>query len=215
MADYINPIKYTYSMIKVYKEFDAIQWNGENTNEITSKLNVINIIGIDKSSLPPQPDTIIVSSQEGNFTIKVSNWLVYSPYKDQWKVYADEEFQSTFKTLEQVSTYFNELEKERIDKSFVSIPDVINAFQWIEINQTEIQYFMRDLSDDTQCGMGFDLDTKDNDTKLYIHTYTYTDIGRHLEFELNPSDWLVYDCVKQSFNKYINSGFEAILRFIK
>lgn len=180
-------------MIKVYKEFEAIQYIGTNSDEFEKLFTKYNI----------------------REAIKVSDWLVYSPYKDIWKVYTDAEFEKDFKALEQLNTNFKELEKERIENSFVSVPNTIEAFQWIEINEDEIDSFLIKLSKVTKCAMSVDIFTKDNGVKLYVHTYTYTDIGRHLDFELNPSDWLVYDCVKQSFNKYINSGFEAILRFIK
>lgn len=180
-------------MIKVYKQFDAIQYIGTNQNEFSELLTKYNIF---------EP-------------VAISDWLVYSPYKDQWKVYTDKEFNKDFKTLEQLNTNFKELEKERIENSFVSVPNTIEAFQWIEINEDEIDSFLIKLSKVTKCAMSVDIFTKDNGVKLYAHTYTYTDIGRHLDFELNPLDWLVYDCIKQSFNKYTNSEFEAILRFVK
>jgi predicted nucleotide-binding protein (sugar kinase/HSP70/actin superfamily) len=89
-------------MIKVYKEFDAIQWNGKNTNEIVSRLNIIGIVSIDKLSYPSQPKSIIIDSQEGRFVINLSDWLVYSPYKQIWKKYTNEEFKKDFKTKEEL-----------------------------------------------------------------------------------------------------------------
>jgi len=180
-------------MINVYKQFKAIQWSGDNGKEI---LRETGKIPFDWGMMP-------------------IDWIVYSHSKDIWKVYTDTEFERDFKTLEQINTHFKELEKERIDKSFVSIPNILDAFQWIEINMNEINSFIYKLTNATNCAMGIEVYRKHDNINLYVGTYTYTDIARRLQFELNPSDWLVYDCKKQSFAKYTNIEFEAILKFIQ
>ena len=67
-------------MIKVYKEFEAVQYDGSNSDEI-------------KDAIGFEPSV---------FGAEVSDWLVYSPYKKRWKKYTNEEFKRDFKTYYQL-----------------------------------------------------------------------------------------------------------------
>lgn len=81
-------------MIKVYKEFDAIQWNGENTDEITSLEAVTNHINNVDSITLIFEDYIEITIQR--VTLNITDWLVFSPYKQRWKKYTNEEFKRDF-----------------------------------------------------------------------------------------------------------------------
>jgi hypothetical protein len=78
--------------IKVYKNYRAIQYNQENLDAVNELLDSFNLNSIDRSFFSPM----------GFIHIKPGDWLVYSPYKEKWKKYTDEEFQQDFKTLEHI-----------------------------------------------------------------------------------------------------------------
>lgn len=83
-------------METVYKSYKAIQWNGEDKESFKIDLDmyIFNII-IEDDGTP--------TLQINYYTdIKLTNWLVYSPYKYKWKVYTNSEYISTFKTLKQI-----------------------------------------------------------------------------------------------------------------
>ena len=89
-------------MINVYKEFDAIQFDGSNNYDIYNRNGVCSVVN--------NPMYITLEFYIGNIldfitysvTLNISDWLVYSPYKDEWKVYTDKEFQEIFKRKEEL-----------------------------------------------------------------------------------------------------------------
>lgn len=67
-------------MIKVYKEFEAIQFDGSNLDEINK----------------------FTGNQIITCKFVASDWVVYSRYKDKFSIYTNEQLKNTFKTKEEL-----------------------------------------------------------------------------------------------------------------
>lgn len=82
--------------IKVYKSYKAVQWNGGNEEEIIKVLNM----NPSKITTINSSNGTFIYSPIGN--IWRTDWIVYSPAKNEWKVYKDEQLKKDFKTLDQI-----------------------------------------------------------------------------------------------------------------